>query len=66
MNNDFYFVSVVTPCFNEEESVLNCYEVVKSIFDDLNNIDYEHIFSDNSSTDSTQDILKKLLVLIRM
>ena len=60
MNNENTLVSVVTPCFNEEESVLNCYEVVKSIFDDLNNIEYEHIFSDNSSTDSTQDILKEI------
>ena len=59
MNNENTLVSVVTPCFNEEESVLNCYEVVKYV-DDLNNIDYEHIFSDNSSTDSTQDILKKI------
>tara|TARA_B100001939_G_scaffold337254_1_gene341331 strand:+ start:87 stop:1013 length:927 start_codon:yes stop_codon:yes gene_type:complete len=60
MENDKKIVSVVTPCFNEEDSILNCYEVVKEIFKDLKNVDYEHIFSDNSSTDSTQKILKKI------
>ena len=60
MESDKKIVSVVTPCFNEEDSILNCYEVVKEIFKDLKNVDYEHIFSDNSSTDSTQDILKKI------
>ena len=60
MESDKKIVSVVTPCFNEEDSILNCYEVVKEIFKDLKNVDYEHIFSDNSSTDSTQKILKKI------
>lgn len=60
MESDKKTVSVVTPCFNEEDSILNCYEVVKEIFKDLKNVGYEHIFSDNSSTDSTQKILKKI------
>jgi glycosyltransferase involved in cell wall biosynthesis len=60
MESDKKIVSIVTPCFNEEDSILNCYEVVKEIFKDLKNVDYEHIFSDNSSTDSTQKILKKI------
>lgn len=53
-------VSVITPCFNEEESVTDCYLEVKNIFDNLEGYDYEHIFSDNSSTDSTIDILSTI------
>lgn len=60
MESEIKLVSVVTPCFNEEDSVLDCYETVREIFKDLKNINYEHIFSDNSSTDSTQKILKKI------
>lgn len=55
-------VSVITPCFNEEESVNDCYLEVKNIFDNLEGYDYEHIFSDNSSTDSTIDILSKICI----
>ena len=53
-------LSIVTPCFNEEESVENCYLQVKKIISNLENITYEHIFSDNSSTDKTVEILEKI------
>ena len=53
------FISIVTPCFNEEENVLELFQRVKKIFDDLPIYTYEHIFIDNASTDKTVDILKK-------
>lgn len=53
-------LSIVTPCFNEEESIENCYLQVKKIISKLENITYEHIFSDNSSTDQTVEILEKI------
>ena len=55
-------LSIVTPCFNEEESVENCYLQVKKIISKLENITYEHIFSDNSSTDQTVEILEKIAI----
>jgi len=56
-------ISIVTPCFNEEENVKEVYEQVKVIFDSLPHYDYEHIFIDNASTDSTVRILKQISLL---
>jgi glycosyltransferase involved in cell wall biosynthesis len=53
-------ISVVTPCFNEEENVLILIEQVRAVFAKLPQYDYEHIFIDNKSTDNTVAILKAL------
>lgn len=54
-------ISVVTPCFNEEGNVKNCYERLKKVFNkQLSNYDYEHIFCDNYSTDKTSEILRDI------
>jgi len=53
-------ISIVTPCYNEEQNVENLYQQVKVIFDVLPQYKYEHIFIDNSSTDKTVEILKKI------
>ena len=54
-------ISIVTPCFNEEENVAKVYEQVKVIIERrLNNYDYEHIFIDNASLDNTVVILKDI------
>jgi polyisoprenyl-phosphate glycosyltransferase len=53
-------ISVVTPCYNEEENVESLYTAVKEIIARLPEYDYEHIFIDNASQDKTVDILKRL------
>lgn len=53
-------ISVVTPCFNEEENVRDVYVQVKEIFRDLGEYKYEHIFIDNASKDGTVVILKEI------
>lgn len=54
-------ITVVSPCYNEEENVRTCYETVKSIFaTSLPNYRLEHIFADNASTDRTVDILREI------
>ena len=53
-------VSVVTPCFNEEENVEETYRRVKETFAALPSYRYEHIFIDNSSTDRTVEVLRRL------
>ena len=53
-------ISIVTPCFNEEQNVEDVYGQVKDVFDKLPEYKYEHIFIDNSSTDDTVKILKRL------
>ncbi|MCF7363426.1 glycosyltransferase [Vibrio diazotrophicus] len=53
-------ISVISPCFNEEQNVEELYRRVKYEFDKLDGYCYEHIFIDNASTDSTVDILKNI------
>jgi polyisoprenyl-phosphate glycosyltransferase len=51
-------ISIVTPCFNEEENVEAVYLQVKQVFERLKEFNYEHIFIDNASTDRTVPILR--------
>lgn len=54
-------ISVVTPCFNEEQNIEQLYNTVKSIFStELKDYDYEHIFIDNCSRDRTVEIISKI------
>jgi glycosyltransferase involved in cell wall biosynthesis len=54
-------ISIVTPCFNEEDNVDSCAaEVAKVMREQLPTYDYEHVFCDNASTDGT---VAKLRVL---
>jgi glycosyltransferase involved in cell wall biosynthesis len=53
-------ISIVTPCYNEEENVGIVYNQVKEIFSKLKRYSYEHIFIDNASKDKTVPILKKI------
>ncbi|WP_298885011.1 glycosyltransferase family 2 protein [uncultured Bradyrhizobium sp.] len=54
-------ITVVSPCYNEEENVRHCYDTVKRLFSEsLQNYEREHIFSDNCSTDRTVSILREL------
>ncbi len=52
-------VSVVTPCYNEEENVEKLIDLVRSEFDKMPQYEYEHILIDNCSTDSTVEVLKR-------
>lgn len=52
-------ISIITPCFNEEENVEELVVRVQAAM--LNfNYKYEHIFIDNHSTDGTISILKRI------
>lgn len=53
-------ISIVTPCFNEEENVEELYRQVTTVTQSLPQYTWEHIFIDNASTDHTVDILRKL------
>lgn len=53
-------ISIVTPCFNEEQSIRDAYEAVREIFASLPNYRREHIFCDNASTDRTLTILREI------
>jgi glycosyltransferase involved in cell wall biosynthesis len=53
-------ITVVTPCYNEEGNVREMYTAVKDIFRALPQYEYEHLFIDNASKDSTAEILRAL------
>ncbi len=54
------FISVVSPCYNEEENVAEVYRQVREVFAGISGYRYEHIFIDNASKDRTVEILKGL------
>ncbi len=54
-------ISIVTPCWNEIKNVGECAQSVKKLFEEkLPGYDWEHIFSDNCSTDGTVEELKRI------
>ena len=53
-------ISILTPCFNEEAGIKDCYEKVREVFNKLADYEYEHIFIDNCSGDNTVTILKEI------
>ena len=56
-----HLISVITPCYNEEETVAECVNRTAKVFRELlPGVEYEHIFADNASTDGTVAVLRKL------
>lgn len=54
-------ISVLVPCFNEEENVIPlAQELMKMFKESLSNYDYEIVFIDNDSTDTTRARLEAL------
>lgn len=53
-------LSVITPTYNEEESILECIVRLRKVMQDsLPELSYEHLIIDNSSSDNTADIAIK-------
>ena len=53
-------ISILTPCFNEQENVVPLYETIMGIMAGVDGLDYEHIYIDNASTDGTVTKLRDL------
>jgi len=53
-------ITIVTPCYNEENNVETLYIRVKEQFVILKDYEYEHIFIDNGSVDETLKALKEI------
>src|SRR4030067_3356904 len=52
-------ITIMTPCYNEEAGIRECYLAVKTFFnEEMREYDYEHLFIDNCSQDKTADILR--------
>jgi glycosyltransferase involved in cell wall biosynthesis len=53
-------ISIVTPCFNEEDNVELLHGRVREQMAKLPQYDYEHLFIDNASTDRTVEKLRAI------
>lgn len=53
-------ISIITPCYNEEDNVVELYTRVRAVIASLGHYKYEHIFIDNASEDRTVEVLKEL------
>lgn len=52
-------ISIVTPCFNEQQNIQELYDRIKQVMKTYP-YEYEHIYIDNASTDNTVEILRTL------
>jgi len=53
-------ISVLIPTYNEELNVVPISEAVLKQLEDLKNYDYELVFIDNNSSDSTRELIRKI------
>ena len=54
-------ISIITPCFNEEEALYECSNTIEALFQTkLKDYDYEHIICDNNSNEKTIKILREI------
>ncbi len=54
-------ISIMIPCYNEEENVVPISDAVISMFEnDLPEYDYDILFIDNDSTDNTRALIREL------
>ena len=58
MDNDI--ISVIVPCYNEQETIGIYYSEFTKIIDKIDGADYELIFVDDGSADNTMNEIKKL------
>lgn len=52
-------ISVVVPCYNEEENIENICMAITEELEKLKSYDYELIFIDNDSKDKTRELIEK-------
>lgn len=54
-------ISVIVPCYNEEESLPLFYKEINKVIDKMSNVSFELIFVDDGSSDRTLGIIKQFL-----
>ena len=52
-------ISIIVPCYNEEQAIPYFYEEIKKISSKMNKLDFEYIFVNDGSSDNTLDIIKE-------
>lgn len=52
-------LSVIVPCFNEEQALPFFYEEIKKISVKMKDVSFEYLFIDDGSNDNTLPVIKK-------
>jgi glycosyltransferase involved in cell wall biosynthesis len=60
MNQSTATLTILTPCFNEQENVRLLHERIVLAMATVSDVSWVHLFIDNASTDGTQEELRKL------
>ena len=53
-------ISIVVPCYNEEETIPIYYDTMKKIMDQMSYVDFEIIFVNDGSKDKTLQLCRKI------
>ncbi|GAB7127197.1 glycosyltransferase family 2 protein [Silvimonas sp. JCM 19000] len=53
-------ISIISPCYNEQDNVHELYTRVCWVMEQYPNYDFEYVFIDNASTDNTVALLKEI------
>ena len=53
-------ITIVSPCYNEEDNIVELYQRVTNSLSNHNQYDFEFLIIDNASTDNTLAILKEI------
>lgn len=53
-------ISIVTPGYNEEENITELYDAIQEIRRQNAEIEFEHIYVDNASTDNSVEVLRRI------
>ena len=53
-------ISVIVPCYNEEESISLFYKEINKVTKKMKDVSFELIFIDDGSSDKSLDIIKEL------
>lgn len=53
-------VSVVVPCYNEEETIEKFYNAIHKLWEDINNYELELLFIDDGSKDKTIELIRSI------
>ncbi|MBQ9181291.1 MAG: glycosyltransferase family 2 protein [Bacilli bacterium] len=52
-------LSIIVPCFNEEEALPYFYDEIKKVTNKMKYVNFEYIFVDDGSSDNTLNVLKE-------
>jgi len=60
MERSVHMISIVVPCYNEEEAIPYFVDKTTAVLESIPNVDYELLFIDDGSHDATLSVLRKM------